>query len=125
MVSEVDERRARGLDERGRAADEDPVRHEQPHRPAVLGFERLAAVVERKPCLAARDVLEREVRLVAAVAVIWKFQSRSSVCGVGPADSTGSRHEVLTGRDPLGLLGIDGPAAANPRLTMLMRAPRA
>ena len=51
-----------------RALPEVEVRHEQPRRAAVLGLERLAVVAERDPRLAARDVLEREVGRVAAVA---------------------------------------------------------
>src|SRR4051812_26708840 len=44
------------------------VRHEQARRPAVLRLERLLVVSERDPGLAAGDVLERQVRRVAAVA---------------------------------------------------------
>ena len=44
------------------------MRHEQARRAAVLGLERLAVVAERDPRLAAGDVLERQVRRVAAVA---------------------------------------------------------
>ena len=51
-----------------RALPEVEVRHEQPRRAAVLGLERLAVVAVRDPGLAARDVLQREVRRVAAVA---------------------------------------------------------
>src|SRR3712207_8041956 len=44
------------------------MRDEQPRGTAVLGVERLVVVAERDPRLAARQVLERRVRGVAAVA---------------------------------------------------------
>ena len=50
------------------ALPEVEVRHEQPRRAAVLGLERLAVVGEGDPRLAAGQVLERQVRRVAAVA---------------------------------------------------------
>src|SRR3989442_10943694 len=51
-----------------RALPEVEVRHEQPRGAAVLGLERLPVVGERHPGLAVGDVLERQVRRVAAVA---------------------------------------------------------
>jgi hypothetical protein len=44
------------------------VRDEESCRPAVLRVERLAVVLVGDPGLAAREVLERDVRRVAAVA---------------------------------------------------------
>ena len=51
-----------------RALPEVEVRDEQPRRAAVLRVERLVVVLVRDPRLAVADVLEREVRRVAAVA---------------------------------------------------------
>src|SRR4051794_39565747 len=50
------------------ALPEVQMRDEQARRSAVLGLQRLAVEVERDPGLAAGDVLERQVRVVAAVA---------------------------------------------------------
>src|SRR5439155_16957361 len=51
-----------------RALPEVQVRNEQPRWASVFGLERLSVVAERDPGLAVGDVLEREVRRVAAVA---------------------------------------------------------
>src|SRR5205807_8936018 len=51
-----------------RALPEVELRDEQPRPPAVLGLERLAVVGVGDPRLAAGDVLQREIRRVAAVA---------------------------------------------------------
>src|SRR5437868_12905467 len=59
-----------------RALPEVEVRHQQPRRPAVLRLERLAVVVVGDPCLAIRDVLERQVRRVTPVA------EREQVAGI-------------------------------------------
>src|SRR5215207_2215245 len=48
------------------ALPEVEVRHEQPRGPSVLGVQRRAVVVERHPRLAPGDVLQRQVRRVAA-----------------------------------------------------------
>src|SRR5207237_10699112 len=52
------------------ALPEVEVGNEHPRRAAVLGLERLAAVAERHPRLAAGQVLERHVGRVAAVAIL-------------------------------------------------------
>src|SRR5262245_4246440 len=52
------------------ALPEVEVRDEHPGRPAVLRLERLAVVLVDDPGLSAGDVLERQVRRVAAVAVL-------------------------------------------------------
>src|SRR5918992_337829 len=59
------------------ALPEVEMRNEQPRRSAVLGLERLAAVLIRDPRPAADQILERQVGRVVAVA------PRRDVAGVG------------------------------------------
>ena len=80
--------RSRGVDEHSRRA-------------AVLRLERLAVVGEYDPCLAARDVLERQVRRVAAVAELDDVLGQvstpsSSVSTETPSQTVSSFDHLVT-----------------------------
>jgi hypothetical protein len=64
------------------------VREQQPRGAAVLGRQRLAVVAERQPCLPAGDILQRQVRGVAAVAERSPGRSSRSTLSAAALAST-------------------------------------